>query len=184
MRHRDDPGKPAALGGTARFGPLTRREFARPLVRAVALLVAAAGTLVLVDALIFVAASLGPIHVDVAVWGTYAAWASAVLPTFGLMATVGMWLVNQRLDDVADAVEVVNRVFLVTASGAVVVLRNESDSPITVVKCSPPIADVSGEIVRPHSHDLLLASDTLEVTVEARTCSFAIGIDGRVKRLS
>lgn len=123
------------------------------------------------------------LSLDVSVWGTYAAWTSAILPTVAVVATIGVWLIGQLDKETRDAQNEAILVTLEQAEGAVASLLSKSSWPVEVIETSPPIDTVVGRIVKPNGPRLLLGQDTISVKFRVRGVEFEQDVAGAIRRL-
>lgn len=135
----------------------------------------------MIDVALFLLGSQSPLDTDV--WGTYAAWAGAILPTLGVTVTAATWLAGRHAESVQAAEEAALRVIVERRPGAVTSLQNDSEWPLIVVGSTPAFAENSAKVVRPHAPRLLFTEDTTSVTIRIRGCAFELGISGTLTRV-
>jgi len=140
--------------------------------------------LIAIDLVLYVLGTRTKLTVDSGVWGTYAAWASAILPTFGLVATVSMWLVGQRERDRRDSLDRATLIRLEKQQGAVAALFNGSDWPAVVVAVVPHEADFQGLICLPKGPRLLFGVETREVRIRVRSFEYALNDRGDLRAMN
>lgn len=173
----------SARGLAGGFGLVTAKEFAQRIAGPLLFVGFAIIALLVVDVALYVASGALGIRVDAATWGTYAAWASALLPTVGVVATVGIWLVNQRDRDARDALDQAVLVSVERQEGAVASIHNQSSWAIEIVDVEPPMIEVLGRIVRPNGPRLLLGPDTRSAKYRVKGIVFEQDIEGSVVRV-
>lgn len=90
--------------------------------------------LLVVDLLLFALAStFQEAALNVNTWGTYGDWASAVLPTAAILITVGMWVADQRRDQLKKTAEELAQIALDVGGGYPRYLRNRSIHDVWIV---------------------------------------------------
>lgn len=110
--------------------------------------------LLLVDFLLVVIGSTYPeVRQDPAVWGTYSAWASAILPSLALLATAKMWVRDRRAGRIEAMRKELMSVKLDEDEGHPRYLRNGSNLRLSVELQQGD----AGSTVHP-KRDLLIAS--------------------------
>lgn len=168
---------------TVRFGVLSAAEFAQRVGPPLMFMGAVVVGLFAVDLILYTVSRLAGAPVDVKTWGTYASWAAAVLPTVGIVATLGMWFVNQTEKDARDALDQAILVVVERPEGGVASLLNNSNWPVEVVAVTPAMPDRLGRVVRPGGARLLLMTDTRLVRFRIRGFVFEEDTSGDVRRV-
>lgn len=165
------------------FGLVTAKEFGQRVGAPLLFMAFVILGLLMVDIALYTFARFSGVHLESAVWGTYAAWASAILPTIGIVATVGMWLVNQFEKDAREALNQAILISVEKKENAVASILNQSAWPLEIVAATPSLNRVDGQIVRPQGPRLLLEKDTRSVTYRIRGVSFEHEITGALRRI-
>ncbi|WP_282005984.1 hypothetical protein [Propioniciclava sinopodophylli] len=115
---------------------------------------------------------------DTAVWGTYAAWASAILPTLGVAVAAATWLAGRHQESIQRAEDAALLVVLERRDGAVTSLLNQSEWPLLVLSSSPEVKKNINRVLRAGAPRLLFEADTEAVRIRIRGCVFDLTISG------
>lgn len=137
--------------------------------------------LFVVDFALFLASPLFPL--DPVVWGTYAAWAGAVLPTLGVGVAAATWIAGRHQEAVQAAEDAALQVTLERKGCAVASLQNDSAWPVMIVSCTPTSPKlVVGLVARPGGPRVLFDEQTERVKIRIRGSDFILGTDGTLVR--
>lgn len=164
------------------YGSVTQKEFWRTTVALTSVALVLLLVLFAVDLALAALSSLTGTHLDPAVWGTYAAWASAVLPMLGIIATFTVWINGRREERLSEAHAKASLVVLERGDDAVAAVANNSGVPIRVVAVAPPRTEFVPFGVGPGKRGLLY-DDTAQLEFALGTGLFRLVASGECIRI-
>lgn len=118
------------------------------------------------------------------VWGTYAAWASAIVPALILYATVAMWIGDKRITEAREVWAEVNQVLIEERVGGGTYLVNGSSETINVLSADGGDDSEAVVFVRPGKDSKVqLRNESQPVRVTVRGVSYEVSLHKAPKKL-